>query len=61
MLIKAKPFVKLGLLGVGTLGAVTLATNPKLLKHPTQLFLASLRLLRCGYYGSLILFSYYVF
>ena len=60
MLKNSKRLLKLALVGAGCVGAATLALNPKLLKHPTQFFLAALRLMRCGFYGSLVLASYYV-
>ena len=51
---------KVGLVGAGCIGGATLLINPRLLRYPTQIAKASVRLLRCGYYGSLIACSYFV-
>ncbi len=62
MFVKRLPRVaKAGLLGAACIGGATLALNPQLLKHPSQWFFASIRLIRCGLYGSVVLCSYLVF
>ena len=56
--------IKLGKwIGIGAITGLTglaLYTNPNVRENPSQLLGAMFRILRCGFYGSMVVFSYSV-